>query len=70
MQVCNIYITTSIALRQVQAHHMLTFVTQSLEKIDKFHTILVFNRSVKFNENCRFRTGIYGNSFLEANLLL
>lgn len=39
MQVCNIYIMTYINLCQVQADDILTFVTQSLEDIDKFHYI-------------------------------
>lgn len=39
MQVCNVYIMTYINLCQVQADDILTFVTQSLEDIDKFHYI-------------------------------
>lgn len=39
MQVCNIYNMTYIELCQVQADNILTFVTQSLEDIDKFHYI-------------------------------
>ena len=35
-----------------------------------FIRYLYLTDSVKFKENWRFRTGIYGNSFLEANLLL
>ena len=62
MQVCNMYVMISIALCQVQAYRMLTFVTVSRSLIN-FIRYLYLTHSVRFK-------GIYGKSFLEANLLL